>query len=76
MPSIPVSPIILKEWSWGATILQVNLATTPEANLMQATEKSGAFTSNGISVCLSGIRQDEKAVTDCAGPKNAVSHVT
>ena len=43
---------------------------------MQATEKSGAFTSKATSVSLSGTTQDENAETVSAGPKKAVSQLT
>ena len=56
-------------------MLHVSRATTPDANVMQATEKSGALWSSGMSVCLSGMRHAENAVTMRAGPKNAGNHV-
>ena len=70
-----MSPMIRNVWSCGAMMLQVSRATTPEANVMQATEKSGASRSSGTSVCLSGARHAENAVTDRAGPKKAGNHV-
>jgi hypothetical protein len=57
-------------------MLQVSRATTPERNLIAATEKSGVITSRGGSVSLSGIRQEENAVTVSAGPKKPLSQVT
>ena len=56
-------------------MLHVNRATTPEAKVMQATEKSGASCSSGMSVCLSGTRHAENAVTVRAGPKKAGNQV-
>ena len=71
--SVPLSPKILKERLREAIVLQEILATTPDANVMQATEKSGPFTDER-PVILSGQRQDVNVVTVRAGPKNATSH--
>ena len=56
-------------------MLHVSRTTTPESKVMQATEKSGASRSRGTSVCLSGARHAENAVTTLAGPKKAANQV-
>ena len=57
-------------------MLHVRRATTPEANSMHATEKSGDTTSSDSPTSLLGMRHEAKEVTLTAGPKKAISHVT
>ena len=65
--------MIRMRWSYGAMMLHVKRATTPERKTMQATEKSGVFGESGASGALSGATHAEKQVTDTAGPKMAAN---
>src|SRR5215218_2633604 len=65
---MPLLPMTRMRWSYGAPILQVIRAVTPQWKSRQATEKSGVSAGQSGAGVLSGRVTLENAVTVRTGP--------